>query len=57
MSVSKLGTQPIATKVPQDQPIQSQHQGQQQHQPGQQQHQHHQKQEHYPCGALHQGNQ
>ena len=56
MSVSKLGTQLIATKVPQDQPIQPQHQGQQ-HQSEQQQYQQLQKQEHYLSHPLHQGNQ
>ena len=55
MSDSKLGTQPIITKVPQHQPIQPQHQGQQ-HQSGQQQYQQHQEQEHYFSGPLHQGN-
>ena len=45
MSFSKLGTQPIATKAPQDKPIQPQHQGQQQHQSGQQQYQQLQKPE------------
>ena len=53
MPVSQMGSKPVATQIPQQQPSQQQQphhhqQQQQQHQPGQQPHQ----KEHYPSGSL-----